>query len=79
MAISNSDTMTSSPEAPTFSAETQEYIDNIKEVLVHLDKVKKITTPGCSQEVLNVAVSSMSSLARVLSVMSSKAKPHSAL
>ncbi|XP_057499219.1 pyrophosphate--fructose 6-phosphate 1-phosphotransferase subunit alpha-like [Actinidia eriantha] len=57
----------------------QEYIANIKEVQVYLDKVKKIVRLGCSQEVLNVAVSSMSSVVGILSVMSSKPKPHASL
>ncbi|KAF5952653.1 hypothetical protein HYC85_010597 [Camellia sinensis] len=41
--------------------------------------VKKIVRPGCSQEVLNVAVSSMSSLARILSALSSEPKPRASL
>ncbi|THF94181.1 hypothetical protein TEA_004444 [Camellia sinensis var. sinensis] len=42
-------------------------------------QVKKIVRPGCSQEVLNVAVSSMSSLARILSALSSEPKPRASL
>ncbi|CAL5381039.1 unnamed protein product [Camellia sinensis] len=59
----------------------EDYTEDIKEVQAFLDKlwVKKIVRPGCSQEVLNVAVSSMSSLARILSAMSSKPKPRASL
>ncbi|XP_052194000.1 pyrophosphate--fructose 6-phosphate 1-phosphotransferase subunit alpha-like [Diospyros lotus] len=57
----------------------QEYIGNIKKVQVYLDKMKKIVRPGCSQEVLDVAVSSMSSLVRILSVTSPTPKPHASL
>ncbi|KAI8025722.1 Pyrophosphate--fructose 6-phosphate 1-phosphotransferase subunit alpha [Camellia lanceoleosa] len=57
----------------------EDYTEDLKEVQAYLDKVKKIVRPGCSQEVLNVAVSSMSSLARILSAMSSKPKPRASL
>ncbi|KAI8026946.1 E3 ubiquitin-protein ligase UPL6 [Camellia lanceoleosa] len=57
----------------------EDYTEDIKDVHAYLDKVKKIVRPGCSQEVLNVAVSSMSSLARILSAMSSKPKPRASL
>ncbi|KAI8027315.1 Pyrophosphate--fructose 6-phosphate 1-phosphotransferase subunit alpha [Camellia lanceoleosa] len=38
----------------------EDYTEDIKEVQAYLDKLKKIVRPVCSQEVLNVAVSSMS-------------------
>ncbi|KAK3009016.1 hypothetical protein RJ639_013846 [Escallonia herrerae] len=57
----------------------QEYIGNLKELQNYFDMVKKIVRPGCSEEVLNVALSSLSSLAKVLSDMSSKIKPNSCL
>ncbi|CAL5331180.1 unnamed protein product [Camellia sinensis] len=38
----------------------EDYTEDIKDVQAYLDKVKKIVRPGCSKEVLNVAVSSMS-------------------
>ncbi|CAL5331176.1 unnamed protein product [Camellia sinensis] len=65
----------------------EDYTEDIKEVQAYLDKlcglgvdmVKKIVRPGCSQQVLNVAVSSMSSLARILSALSSEPKPRASL
>ncbi|XP_059651734.1 pyrophosphate--fructose 6-phosphate 1-phosphotransferase subunit alpha-like isoform X2 [Cornus florida] len=56
-----------------------DYIEKIKDLQVYLDLVEKIVKPGCSQEMLEVALSSMSLLVRKLSVMSSKPKPHSSL
>ncbi|KAK2967895.1 hypothetical protein RJ640_001564 [Escallonia rubra] len=57
----------------------QEYIGNLKELQNYFDMVKKIVRPGCSEEVLNVALSSLSSLAKVLFAMSSKIKPNACL
>ncbi|CAL5331178.1 unnamed protein product [Camellia sinensis] len=57
----------------------EDYTEDIKDVPAYLDKVKKIVRPGCSKEVLNVAVSSMSSLTRILSAMSSEPKPRASL
>ncbi|KAK0584245.1 hypothetical protein LWI29_009972 [Acer saccharum] len=43
----------------------------IKELQAYLDMVKKIVRPGCSEQVLKVALSSMSSLVNILTTMSS--------
>ncbi|KAK4744423.1 hypothetical protein SAY87_010735 [Trapa incisa] len=50
--------------------EDQDYMGRIKEFQVYLDKVRTIVKPGCSQEVLKAALSIMSSVTDVLSVMS---------
>ncbi|CAK9160160.1 unnamed protein product [Ilex paraguariensis] len=57
----------------------QHYIERIKELQCQLDMVKEIVRPGCSEEVLNVALNSISSLVRILSMLSSKQKPHASL
>uniref|UniRef100_A0A5B7B4Y9 Uncharacterized protein n=1 Tax=Davidia involucrata TaxID=16924 RepID=A0A5B7B4Y9_DAVIN len=64
---------------PGLCLQEHDYIGKIKELQVYIDKVKKIVKPGCSQVVLEVALSSMSSLVEVLSVMSSKQKLQSSL
>ncbi|KAG2696771.1 hypothetical protein I3843_07G072900 [Carya illinoinensis] len=51
-----------------------DHMEKIKELQGYLDMVKKIAKPGCSEEVLNVALSSMSSLVNLLSSMSSRSK-----
>ncbi|KAK9273145.1 hypothetical protein L1049_017952 [Liquidambar formosana] len=56
-----------------------EYIEKIKELQAYLDKVKKIVKPGCSQELIDVALDSVASLVDVLSRMSSTSKPHASL
>ncbi|KAK4753378.1 hypothetical protein SAY87_022176 [Trapa incisa] len=50
--------------------EDQDYMGRIKELQVYLDKIRTIVKPGCSQEVLKAALSIMSSVTDVLSVMS---------
>ncbi|XP_020583951.1 pyrophosphate--fructose 6-phosphate 1-phosphotransferase subunit alpha [Phalaenopsis equestris] len=55
----------------TLSVEDQDYMGRIKLLQEYLDKVKKIVKPGCSQEVLKAALSAMSSVTDVLSVISS--------
>ncbi|XP_024987505.1 uncharacterized protein LOC112522541 [Cynara cardunculus var. scolymus] len=47
----------------------QDYMEKIRELHDRLDMVKKIVRPGCSYEVLNTALSFMSSLAAILSQM----------
>ncbi|KAA8515769.1 hypothetical protein F0562_018620 [Nyssa sinensis] len=64
---------------PGLCLQDHDYIGKIKELQVYVDKVKKIVKPGCSQEVLEVALSSMSSLVETLSVLSSRQKPQSSL
>ncbi|URD91681.1 Pyrophosphate--fructose 6-phosphate 1-phosphotransferase subunit [Musa troglodytarum] len=54
----------------TLSVEDQDYMGRIKKLQEYLDKVKSIVKPGCSQDVLKAALSSMASVTEVLSVMS---------
>ncbi|XP_077236905.1 pyrophosphate--fructose 6-phosphate 1-phosphotransferase subunit alpha-like [Tasmannia lanceolata] len=51
--------------------EDQDYMGRVKELQGYLDKVKMIVKPGCSQEVLKAAVSSMASVIEILSIMPS--------
>ncbi|KAI3448991.1 hypothetical protein Pfo_005656 [Paulownia fortunei] len=64
---------------PCFSFLDQDYVEKIKEFQCFVDMVKKIVRPGCSPEMLNVALSSMSSLVKTLSVISSKRYRHALL
>ncbi|KAF8405610.1 hypothetical protein HHK36_010517 [Tetracentron sinense] len=50
--------------------EDQDYMGRIKKLQEHLDKVRNIVKPGCSQDVLKAALSAMASVTEVLSVMS---------
>ncbi|KAI3498473.1 hypothetical protein L1887_34248 [Cichorium endivia] len=50
----------------------QDYMEKIRELHERLDMVKKIVKPGCSHEVLNTALCSLSSLAKILSQMPQK-------
>ncbi|KAL3516710.1 hypothetical protein ACH5RR_023612 [Cinchona calisaya] len=50
----------------------QECIGKINELQFYIDTVEKFVKPGCSEEVLNVALTSMSSLVKTLSIMSSR-------
>lgn len=50
----------------------QDYMEKIRELNDRLDMVKNIARPGCSYEVLNTALSYMSSLATLLSKMPQK-------
>ncbi|CAL9111841.1 unnamed protein product [Musa textilis] len=54
----------------TLSVEDQDYMGRIKKLQEYLDKVKSIVKPGCSQDVLKAALSSMASVTEVLLVMS---------
>ncbi|KAL7605607.1 uncharacterized protein LOC111879989 [Lactuca sativa] len=54
------------------SVAEMDYMEKIKEFHERLDMVKKIVKPGCSHEVLNIALCSLSSLARILSQMPQK-------
>ncbi|ONK79008.1 uncharacterized protein A4U43_C01F1920 [Asparagus officinalis] len=54
----------------TLCVEDQDYMGRIKKLQEYLEKVKSIVKPGCSQEVLKAALSSMASVTEVLSVMS---------
>ncbi|KAL3734461.1 hypothetical protein ACJRO7_023763 [Eucalyptus globulus] len=54
----------------TLCVEDQDYMGRIKLLQEYLDKVRTIVKPGCSQEVLKAALSSMASVTEVLSVLS---------
>ncbi|RWR80614.1 Phosphofructokinase domain-containing protein [Cinnamomum micranthum f. kanehirae] len=54
----------------SLTVEQKDYIGKIKELQDYLDKVKMIVKPGCSQEVLKVALSSMACFINILSLMS---------
>jgi len=54
----------------TLCVEDQDYMGRIKKLQEYLEKVKSIVKPGCSQDVLKAALSSMASVTEVLSVMS---------
>ncbi|KAK8934905.1 Pyrophosphate--fructose 6-phosphate 1-phosphotransferase subunit alpha [Platanthera zijinensis] len=54
----------------SLSVEDQDYMGRLKELYACLNKVKSIVKPGCSQEILKVALSSMTSMVDILSVMS---------
>jgi pyrophosphate--fructose-6-phosphate 1-phosphotransferase len=59
-------------KAVTLCVEDQDYMGRIKELQEYLDKVRTIVKPGCSQDVLKAALSAMSSLTDILSLMSSQ-------
>ncbi|KAG5250174.1 hypothetical protein OIU76_006478 [Salix suchowensis] len=58
-------------KAVSLCVEDQDYMGRIKKLQEYLDKVRNIVKPGCSQDVLKAALSVMSSVTEVLSVMSS--------
>ncbi|KAL9395330.1 hypothetical protein Peur_009583 [Populus x canadensis] len=58
-------------KAVSLSVEDADYMGRIKKLQEYLDKVRNIVKPGCSQDVLKAALSVMSSVTDVLSVMSS--------
>lgn len=51
--------------------EDQDYMGRIKKLQEYLDKVRNIVKPGCSQDVLKAALSSMASVTEILSVITS--------
>jgi pyrophosphate--fructose-6-phosphate 1-phosphotransferase len=55
----------------TLSIEDQDYIGRINELQKYLDKVRELVKPGCPEEVLKAALSSLASVTEVLTVMSS--------
>ncbi|MCO5567775.1 hypothetical protein L7F22_021470 [Adiantum nelumboides] len=57
----------------TLSLQDQDYIGRIQELWAYLEKVKKMVQPGCPEEVLKAALSSMNSVIEVLSVISTPA------
>ncbi|KAI5660865.1 hypothetical protein M9H77_20188 [Catharanthus roseus] len=58
-------------KAVTLCVEDQDYMGRIKQLQEYLDKVRNIVKPGCSQDVLKAALSAMSSVTDILSVISS--------
>ncbi|CAN4095509.1 unnamed protein product [Withania somnifera] len=58
-------------KAVTLCVEDQDYMGRIKKLQEYLDKVRTIVKPGCSQDVLKAALSAMSSVTDILSVMAS--------
>ncbi|KAI3853888.1 hypothetical protein MKX03_018903 [Papaver bracteatum] len=59
--------------------EDQDYMGRVKELQNYLDTVKMMVKPGCSQEVLKAAVSSLSSVVNILSIMSVPSKGQASL
>ncbi|KAF6174224.1 hypothetical protein GIB67_033756 [Kingdonia uniflora] len=57
-------------KAVSLCVEDQDYMGRIKKLQEYLDKVRNIVKPGCSQDVLKAALSAMSSVTDILSVMS---------
>eukprot|EP01018_Ginkgo_biloba_P032197 Gb_22035 [translate_table: standard] len=57
----------------TLSVEDQDYIGRIQQLRNYLDKVRDMVKPGCPEEVLKAALSSMASVTDVLSVLSAPA------
>ncbi|KNA06069.1 hypothetical protein SOVF_184560 [Spinacia oleracea] len=58
-------------KAVSLCVEDQDYMGRIKQLQEYLDKVRAIVKPGCSQDVLKVALSAMGSVTDILTVMSS--------
>ncbi|KAJ6799874.1 pyrophosphate--fructose 6-phosphate 1-phosphotransferase subunit alpha-like isoform X3 [Iris pallida] len=50
--------------------EDQDYMGRIKKIHDYLDKIRSIVKPGCSQDVLKAALTSMASVTEVLTVVS---------
>ncbi|KAL9244099.1 hypothetical protein vseg_017908 [Gypsophila vaccaria] len=58
-------------KAVSLCVEDQDYMGRIKQLKEYLDQVRSIVKPGCSQDVLKAALSAMSSVTDILSVLSS--------
>nr|GMD25975.1 pyrophosphate--fructose 6-phosphate 1-phosphotransferase subunit alpha [Ipomoea batatas] len=58
-------------KAVSLCVEDQDYMGRIKQLQEYLEKVRTIVKPGCSQDVLKAALSAMSSVTEILSVLSS--------
>ncbi|PIN15874.1 hypothetical protein CDL12_11479 [Handroanthus impetiginosus] len=67
------------PKEPCSSFYDEDHVEQIKEFQFYVDTVKKIVRPGCSPETLDVALSSISSLLKILSVISSERYMHASL
>ncbi|XP_058069812.1 pyrophosphate--fructose 6-phosphate 1-phosphotransferase subunit alpha-like [Magnolia sinica] len=59
----------SDAKSVTLCVEDQDYIGRIKKLQEYLEEVRSIVKPGCSQDVLKVALSAMASVTDVLSVI----------
>nr|XP_043618150.1 pyrophosphate--fructose 6-phosphate 1-phosphotransferase subunit alpha [Erigeron canadensis] len=59
-------------KAVSLCVEDLDYMGRIKELNDYLEKVRTIVKPGCSQDVLKAALSAMSSVTDILSVMTSQ-------
>ncbi|KAJ7551582.1 hypothetical protein O6H91_06G021000 [Diphasiastrum complanatum] len=57
----------------TLSVEDRDYIGRIQKFRAYLETVKHIVKPGCPEDVLKAALSSVASLAEILSMMSTPA------
>eukprot|EP00897_Mesotaenium_endlicherianum_P000776 jgi/Mesen1/1069/ME000123S00242 len=57
----------------TLDLEEHNYLGKIQQLRSHLDKVRDLVRPGCPPEVLSAALSSLSSVTDILSVMASPA------
>lgn len=68
------------PDKKAICLDTEDlhYMQKIEDLQNYLDKVKNMVKPGCSQEVLRFALSSMSSLVSFLSI-STRPKLHASL
>ncbi|KMZ61109.1 Diphosphate--fructose-6-phosphate 1-phosphotransferase, 6-phosphofructokinase [Zostera marina] len=67
-----------SDEKPmTLCVEDQDYMGRMKELQECINKVKSMVKPGCSQAVLKAALSSMTSVTDVLSILTAPSSPQS--
>ncbi|XP_043717648.1 pyrophosphate--fructose 6-phosphate 1-phosphotransferase subunit alpha-like [Telopea speciosissima] len=64
----------SDSKAICLCVEDQDYMGRIKEVQANLEMVKMLVKPGCSQEVLTAAVTTMASIVKILCLMSPSTK-----
>ncbi|CAM8899448.1 unnamed protein product [Rhodiola kirilowii] len=62
-----------------YSDEDHNYLINMKMIHDYLDTIEHITRPGCSSEVLNMALESMSQIVVNLSLASSSVEHHTSL
>lgn len=65
----------SDAKAVSLCVEDQDYMGRIKQLQEYLDEVRAIVKPGCSQDILKAALSAMSSVTDILTVIA--ARPNS--
>lgn len=65
----------SDAKAVSLCVEDQDYMGRIKRLQEYLDEVRAIVKPGCSQDILKAALSAMSSVTDILTVIA--ARPNS--